>query len=70
MSFTDTTTIDVEHELDYRSAHGVEVKLLWNPALNAVTVEVHDSKADESFRLSVDRDKALDAFHHPYAYRT
>jgi hypothetical protein len=70
MSITATTTIDVELELDYRSAHGVEVTLLWHPTRNTVTVEVHDRKAGECFRLSVDRDKALDAFHHPYAYRS
>ncbi len=70
MSITATTTIDLEQELAYRAAHGVEVTLLWRPGANTVTVEVRDSKAGEWFRLSVEGDKALDAFHHPYAYRS
>jgi hypothetical protein len=33
-----------------------------------VTVTVDDSRAGRSFELAVDRDRALDAFYHPFAY--
>jgi hypothetical protein len=55
-------------ELAYRAADGVEVSLLWPVGEHRVLVHVKDQTSDRSFELSVDADKALDAFHHPYAY--
>lgn len=60
-----TTTV---HVLDDRSAHGVHVSLLWYAETNQVTVEVVDDAAGATFELAVPNDRALDAFHHPYAY--
>jgi len=31
---------------------------------------VSDDRTDESFSLDAPRDRALDVYHHPYAYRT
>jgi hypothetical protein len=46
----------------------VEVVLLWPVGERRVLVRVTDQRSEDSFELSVEGDKALDAFHHPYAY--
>jgi hypothetical protein len=66
---TRTSTIDrLPLELDYRANDGVEVWLLWTRTDGRLFVLVVDSKADDSFEIDVDAKRALDAFHHPYAY--
>jgi hypothetical protein len=60
-----TTTI---HELDHRHNDGIDVTLLWDADTNRVSVFVRDARAGESFEVDVEPSRALDAFHHPYAY--
>jgi hypothetical protein len=55
-------------ELDQRNSDGIDVRLLWDPRTNHVTVAVRDERSHESFELAVDAADALAAFHHPYAY--
>lgn len=55
-------------ELDRRTGEGLDVRLLWDPQTDRVSVAVHDSHLDEFFELAVDGADALDAFRHPYAY--
>jgi hypothetical protein len=56
-------------ELDGRISDGVHVQLLWHPHDGRVSVTVNDTKTAEAFELEVrDRRRALDVFHHPYAY--
>jgi hypothetical protein len=55
-------------ELDGRASDGMEVRLLWEPQANRVSVAVMDMRADGSFEFEVDPADALAAFHHPYAY--
>jgi hypothetical protein len=62
------TTIDERRELDRRTADGIEIRLLWNPGSDTVSIAVWDHRDDEGFDLEVERDQALHAFHHPYAY--
>jgi hypothetical protein len=58
-------------ELDTRSSDGIEVRLLWRPCDNNVSVAVNDTKTGEAFQLEVrPGQRALDVFHHPYAYAT
>jgi hypothetical protein len=57
-------------ELAHRVADGVEVVLVWPVGERRVLVRVTDWRSEDAFELSVDGDKALDAFHHPYAYAT
>jgi hypothetical protein len=57
-------------ELALRESDGVRVVLLWHPRDDAVTVAVEDARADQHFELSVERERALDAFYHPFAYAT
>jgi hypothetical protein len=56
-------------ELDRRFNHGIDVRLLWHTNDGRVSVAVADARSGDAFELYVpDRARALDAFHHPYAY--
>jgi hypothetical protein len=55
-------------ELDVRTSDGIEVRLLWEPQTDRVSIVVTDIRADSSFAFEVDRADAVAAFHHPYAY--
>jgi hypothetical protein len=59
----------VRRELAHRASNGVSVSLFWDSDGDRLALEVYDEIADECFELDVPRDRALDAFHHPYAYR-
>jgi hypothetical protein len=55
-------------ELATRESDGIHVVLLWDPSDNVLTVSVEDSRVGDRFQLAVAPDRALDAFHHPFAY--
>jgi hypothetical protein len=55
-------------ELALRESDGVRVVLLWHPCEDAVTVSVEDPRTEHRFELVVERERALDAFYHPFAY--
>lgn len=56
-------------ELDSRTSDGIDVRLLWHPSGERVTVAVADAKAGDAFELPVhEGERALEVFHHPYAY--
>jgi hypothetical protein len=56
-------------ELHSREHDGIHVQLLWTADDDRVWVSVYDSKTSEGFAVEVrDRSRALDVFHHPYAY--
>ena len=56
-------------ELGSRTGDGIEVRLLWCQNDGHVTVTVTDTKTGEAFELPVrEGERALDVFHHPYAY--
>ena len=61
------TTWIGRRELDYRAGDGIEVRLLWNPKTNAVSVWVAEREGS-TFEFEVPPGDALEAFHHPYAY--
>jgi hypothetical protein len=63
------TTTTLTRELDHRESDGIEVRLLWRPHDDTALVAVSDSRTGESFSIEVrDGERALDVFHHPYAY--
>jgi len=66
--FDTTTTERARRQLAQRAADGIEVTLLWKDTENSITVNVRDSRANNVFEFPVARDRALDAFYHPYAY--
>jgi len=56
-------------ELDRRRNDLIDVSLLWDDRADRVTVAVADHKTGARFEIEVrDGDRALDVFHHPYAY--
>jgi hypothetical protein len=55
-------------ELASRIADGLAVALIWHPGDDSVTVAVADARTGEDFELCVARERALDAFYHPFAY--
>ena len=62
----DTTTT---RELQRRVNDGITVRLLWCQHDGQVEVAVTDAKTGEAFSVPVhDNERALDVFHHPYAY--
>jgi len=63
-----TSLLSDVRELAARENDGVRVLLLWHPSNDGVTVSVDDTRTGEYFELPVQRDRALDAFNHPFAY--
>ena len=57
-----------ERELASRQNGGLHISLLWDPRDDLVAVAVADRCSDHAFRFAVDAARALDAFHHPFAY--
>jgi hypothetical protein len=55
-------------ELAHRTSNGLDVSLLWSRRTGRLVVSVSDIRTDESFTLDAPRDRALDVFHHPFAY--
>jgi hypothetical protein len=55
-------------ELAARQRDGLSVVLHWYPHEDAVTVSVADERTGDRFEIAVERESALDAFYHPYAY--
>jgi hypothetical protein len=56
-------------ELDHRTSDGASVTLLWRRSDDRVLIAVRDEKLEQSFELEVRAgERALDVFHHPYAY--
>jgi hypothetical protein len=63
------TNITALRELTSRSANGVHVRLLWAEPEGRCSVAVTDVKSAEIFQIEVRAgERALDVFHHPYAY--
>ena len=62
------TTQTTRRELAHRASNGIEVSLFWGPVSGEVVVEVVDHSSEHFFELTVPSERALDAFHHPYAY--
>ena len=65
-----TALVPEVRELALREGDGVRVVLLWHPRNDAVSVTVEDGRTDDRFELAVERERALDAFYHPFAYAT
>jgi hypothetical protein len=56
-------------ELHSRVGDGILVRLVWRADDDDLFVTVADSKEDVEFCVEVrDRARALDVFHHPFAY--
>jgi hypothetical protein len=54
-------------ELAHRRSCGIDVRLIWDPAGDDLTVEVRDGDAS-ALVVAVGERAPLDVFRHPYAY--
>ena len=54
-------------ELAERSSNGMRVRLLWRQGTRQLWVEVREPD-DRVLAIPVQPERALDAFHHPYAF--
>jgi hypothetical protein len=62
-------TTSIIRELDRRLSDGIEVRLLWREHDDVVLVALSDARTGEEFAIEVrEGEKALDVFHHPFAY--
>ena len=57
-------------ELAHRASKGLDVALLWSRQTGRLVVAVADVRTGESFTVDAPRDRALDVYHHPFAYLT
>jgi hypothetical protein len=55
-------------ELARRLSGTDEILLLWHPASERIEISIRDIATGASFHFEVDRDRAIDAFYHPFAY--
>lgn len=66
---TTTHSTPTLRELDHRVSDGIDVRLLWHPEDDRAIVAVSDAKTGDFFTVEVgENQRALDVFHHPYAY--
>jgi hypothetical protein len=64
-----TSTSSNVRELAHRRNDGLDIRLLWDPATDRVTVALQDGKTGDGFEVEVGPgERALDVFHHPFAY--
>jgi hypothetical protein len=56
------------HELACRVSGGIEVTLYWSSRDNVASIEIRQPASDERLEFAVTGDRALDAFHHPFAH--
>ncbi|HEY7207836.1 MAG TPA: hypothetical protein VH416_06300 [Gaiellaceae bacterium] len=55
-------------ELARRTSGGIEVLLLWSAVADRVSIEIWHAATGERLEFQVAAERALDAFHHPFAY--
>jgi hypothetical protein len=59
---------DGPRELAFRQSDGIQVRLVWHAGDSAVWVSVNDDRSGDRFSIAVAPERALHAFHHPFAY--
>lgn len=63
-----TKTHTHAEELVVRGGDGLEVALVWRREADTLAVVVSDERLGAAFEVAAPRDRALDVFHHPFAY--
>jgi hypothetical protein len=56
-------------ELAQRRQNGIVVRLLWDVVRDRVVIRYRDDATGDAFTCEVPRGRALQAFHHPNAFR-
>ena len=57
-------------ELAERTSNGRRTRLYWLQGTRQLWVEVYDPELDETVVILAEPERALEAFHHPYAFAT
>jgi hypothetical protein len=55
------------HELAYRVSGGMEIRLYWDADEDSTSIEVWQPASGQLLLLDVPRERALEAFYHPFA---
>ena len=55
------------HELAHRVSGGTEIRLYWNADEDSTSIEVWEPATGELLLFEVPRERALEAFYHPFA---
>jgi hypothetical protein len=55
-------------ELARRDSGAFEITLYWEARGNTTSIEVHEKSTAETIAFPVASNRALDAFHHPFAH--
>ena len=63
-----TFSIVPRRELARRVNGGLEITLYWDARDNTTTIEVYHAETAETIAFPVPAERALDAFHHPFAH--
>lgn len=63
-----TAAVRPRRELAHRASGGIEVTLYWSAHDNSTSIEVWQSASEELLYFGVDRERALEAFYHPFAH--
>ena len=58
----------MQNELAHRRSASLEGWLLWDDGPDRVTVRVRDDATGDEFEAEVPRDRALEAFRHPFLF--
>jgi hypothetical protein len=65
---TTTITGASRHELATRVNAGIEITLFWDRRDNSTSIDIRHASTDETISFRVPHERALDAFHHPFAH--
>ena len=63
-----TTNDHGRRELAHRVSGGIEVTRYWSAGDNSTSIEVWQAASDETLAFPAARERALEAFHHPFAH--
>ena len=55
-------------ELAHRVSGGTEFTLYWSADDGSTSIEIRQAETDVTLEFEVARDRALDAFYHPFAH--
>ena len=55
-------------ELAERTSNGTRIRLYWRQGTRELWVEIWEPELDVTIEIPADPERALEVFHHPYAY--
>jgi len=65
---TTTAATSTRRELASRVNGDLAITLFWDPRDDSTSIDIYHATTDETISFRVPPDRALDAFHHPFAH--